>query len=79
MAAFDTRLTESEINRVRILAFFVSLFGYAAKPIADRLVKKGGELIAPPEGFYVKGTEGPLLEGELERAAAWAKKIGAEQ
>ncbi|MBN1559130.1 flavodoxin family protein [candidate division KSB1 bacterium] len=78
VAAFDTRLTESEINRVRILAFFVSLFGYAARPIADKLVKKGGELIALPEGFYVKGTEGPLQEGELERAAVWAKQIAAD-
>jgi len=78
VAAFDTRATESEIEKVRILAFFVKVFGYAAKPIADRLVKKGGNLAVPPEGFYVAGTEGPLLEGELERAADWAKRIAAE-
>jgi flavodoxin len=75
VAAFDTRFTESEIGRIRILAFFVRLFGYAAEPIAGRLVKKGGELAAPPEAFYVGGTEGPLLEGELERAAAWARGL----
>jgi flavodoxin len=75
VAAFDTRLTVSEIERIRILAFFVKIFGYAAEPIADRLVKKGGKLAAPPEGFYVGGTEGPLLEGELERAADWAEEI----
>lgn len=75
VAAFDTRFTESEIGKVRILAFFVGLFGYAAEPIADRLQKKGGELIVPPEAFYVGNTEGPLLEGELERAASWAKEI----
>jgi flavodoxin len=75
VAAFDTRLTEDEVNRVRILAFFVRIFGYAARPIADRLQKKGGELAVPPEGFYVAGTEGPLLEGELERAAGWARQI----
>lgn len=73
VAAFDTRLTEEEIGRIRILAFFVSIFGYAAKPIADKLQKKGGDLAVAPEGFYVAGTEGPLLEGELERAEAWAK------
>jgi hypothetical protein len=78
VAAFDTRFTETEIGRVRILAFFVSLFGYAAEPIASRLQKKGGNLAVPPEGFYVGGTEGPLLEGELERAAAWAREV-AEQ
>jgi flavodoxin len=75
VAAFDTRFPEGEIDKVRILAFFVRLFGYAAKPIADRLVKKGGELAVAPEGFYVGATEGPLLEGELERAAAWAQEI----
>jgi flavodoxin len=75
VAAFDTRFTENAIEKVRILAFFVKIFGYAAKPIADRLQKKGGELVVPPEGFYVGDTEGPLLEGELERAADWAKEI----
>jgi flavodoxin len=79
VAAFDTRITESEIGKVRILAFFVSIFGYAAKPIADRLQKKGGQLTVPPEGFYVGGMEGPLLEGELERATDWAKQIIATQ
>ena len=77
VAAFDTRFTEAEINRIRILAFFVSIFGYAAKPIADRLQKKGGQLAMPPEGFYVADTEGPLLDGELERAAEWARKVAA--
>jgi flavodoxin len=75
VAAFDTRFTVNEIEKVRILAFFVRIFGYAAKPIADRLEKKGGELTLPPEGFYVGDTEGPLLEGEFERAADWAKQI----
>ena len=75
VAAFDTRLTESEIGKNRILAFFVRIYGYAAKPISKELKKKGGELILPPEGFYVEGMEGPLTEGELERAAEWARRI----
>jgi flavodoxin len=75
VAAFDTRFPESEIKKNRVLALFVRLFGYAAEPIADRLEKKGGELIAPPEGFYVGGVEGPLLEDELARAADWARQI----
>lgn len=77
VAAFDTRFTEEKIAEVRMLNFFVGIFGYAAKPIADRLQKKGGELFVPPEGFYVADTEGPLLEGELERAADWGRKIKA--
>jgi flavodoxin len=75
VAAFDTRFPPSEIEKVRILAFFVKIFGYAAEPIAARLEKKGGKLAAPPQWFYVGGTEGPLLEGELERAAGWAKEL----
>ncbi|MBC7234314.1 MAG: flavodoxin family protein [Chloroflexi bacterium] len=74
VAAFDTRIDPSDIHSP-ILSFFVKLFGYAAKPIADKLVKKGGDLAAPPEGFIVKGSEGPWREGELERAAEWAKQI----
>lgn len=76
VAAFDTRFTESSIEAApAILGFFIRIFGYAAKPIADRLEKKGGELVLPPEGFYVGDTEGPLLEGELVRAADWAQQI----
>ncbi len=73
VAAFDTRIAVDEIDS-SIGRFFVKTFGYAAKPIADRLKRKGGNLIAPPEGFYVKGVEGPLKEGELERAADWARR-----
>lgn len=75
VAAFDTRLTEEEIEKTGILAFFVRIFGYAAKPIGDRLVKKGGVLILLPEEFYVDGIEGPLLEGELDRARSWGEEI----
>ena len=74
-AAFDTRFTVEDINKVKILAFLVKIFGYAAQPISDRLEKKGAEIVLPPEGFYVAETEGPLLEKELERAAAWIKGI----
>ena len=80
VAAFDTRFTMDEIeSSIFILPILVSIFGYAAKPIADKLKKKGGELAIPPEGFFVEGTEGPLKEGELERAADWAKQIITRQ
>ena len=65
LAAFDTRFTTK----------LVAIFGYGAGKIADSLKKKGGNLILPPEPFFVKSKEGPLKEGELERAAAWAKRI----
>jgi flavodoxin len=80
VAAFDTRVTEEEIDSaVFILRILVNIFGYAAKPISDRLMKKGGQPIAPPEGFFVQGMEGPLKEGEIERASSWAKQIMAKQ
>jgi flavodoxin len=63
VAAFDTR----------IQAKLVRVFGYAAGRIADNLKKRGGTLIASPEGFFVTGSKGPLKEGELERAVGWAK------
>jgi flavodoxin len=76
-AAFDTRFTQEKIDEIRILTFFVGLFGYGAEPIAKKLVKAGAELVTEPEGFYVTDTEGPLLPGELERAAAWAAGLGS--
>jgi len=74
VAAFDTRISTADVNS-RFLNILVKLFGYAAKPIAYKLEKIGGSLIIPPEGFFVKDSEGPLKDGELERAADWAKII----
>lgn len=76
VAAFDTRVAVEEVNSA-LLTNLVKVFGYAAKPIADRLQKKGGQLAAAPEGFFVEGSEGPLKAGELERAADWAKQVVA--
>ena len=77
VAAFDTRLTQANIDGTPVLPHFVKLFGYAAEPIGKALEKKGGRLLIPAEGFYVVGMEGPLVEGELERAATWARKLFA--
>jgi flavodoxin len=74
VAAFDTRIAIEEVGS-RFLTVMVNFFGYAAKPIANRLQKKAGALIAAPEGFIVKGKEGPLQEGELERAVQWARQL----
>jgi hypothetical protein len=60
-AAFDTRFDKP-----------AWLTGSAANGIAKRLRHHGFELAVPPESFYVLGTEGPLKDGELERATAWA-------
>ncbi|TRO49871.1 flavodoxin family protein [Candidatus Bathyarchaeota archaeon] len=65
VAAFDTRSP----------AKWARIFGFAAGRIGDSLKRKGGKLVVPPEPFFVEGTEGPLKEGELERATGWAEDI----
>ena len=74
VAAFDTGISMDDM-RPRILSWLAGLFGYAAKPISDKLRRKGGKPAVPPEGFFVEGKEGPLKQGELERAANWAKHM----
>ena len=73
-AAFDTRMDVKKVDN-KILTFMAGMFGYAAEPIAKALVKKGAVLALPAEGFTVEGSEGPMMDGELERAAEWAKKL----
>lgn len=73
VAAFDTRIHSSDVGKG--LRLFMKIGGYAALRIANALKKKGGNLVVPPEGFFVEDKEGPLKEGELERAASWAKGI----
>jgi flavodoxin len=76
VAAFDTRVTEEEMHsHGPVLGKMADLFGYAAPRISDSLAKKGGDVAMAPEGFFVGGTEGPLLEGELERAAEWGRQV----
>lgn len=65
VAVFDTRVP----------AKWVRIFGFAAPRMARRVQKLGATLAAPPEGFFVGATEGPLLVGEEERAAAWARGL----
>jgi len=74
VAAFDTRIHLDQVNS-KALRFMVDKGGYAAKPILKQLIKKGGESIAEPEGFYVEGEKGPLRENEIERAKEWAKSL----
>jgi hypothetical protein len=62
-AAFDTRLDKPKL-----------LTGAAAHGIARRLRRHRFDVIAT-ESFLVKGSEGPLEAGELERARAWGAKL----
>ena len=65
VAAFDTSYKMSAI-----LSRFT-----AAKKLAKKLRKLGGKPIVPPETFHVMEREGPLYEGEIERAQAWAASL----
>jgi flavodoxin len=65
VAVFDTRLA----------VIMAKMFGFAADTIAKNLKGKGANLVVPAEGFFVTSRKGPLKNGELERAAAWAKSL----
>jgi len=64
-AAFDTRA------RIK----WAAVFGYAGPRIATSLRERGMALVAPAEAFYVKGKEGPLEDGEADRATEWARRL----
>jgi flavodoxin len=65
VAAFDTSY--------RMSPFLARMT--AAKKLAKRLRKLGGTPVVAPETFHVVEKEGPLYDGEVERARAWAESI----
>lgn len=65
VATFDTRL-KMKLAR---------LFGFAADKMEVYFREKGIGTKGKPEGFIVKGRNGPLADGELERAGAWGKSL----
>lgn len=64
-AAFDTRVK-------------LFIHGDAARKISHAVEKSGATVISRPMPFYVEGTEGPLLNGETERARAWGRVLLAQ-
>jgi flavodoxin len=71
-ACFDTRISLKDADS-RLLNVLVKFFGYAAEPMSKILLKKGASLLKEPEGFLVNESEGPLKDGEKERALRWLK------
>ncbi len=61
--AFDTRMGDPPADQV------------ASTVIDQRLRDAGCRVVAPPESFVVTGVEGPLAQGELERAGDWALSV----
>ena len=70
------------INRIPVAAFdtsyrmswWLSPFT-ASRKVVGRLRRLGGKRIVPPETFHVVAKEGPLYDGEVERAKLWAEQI----
>jgi len=73
-AAFDTRIS-IEMADSGFLRALINLFGYADKKIEKALIKNGAKISINSEGFCVQESEGPLVEGELDRAQDWAEKL----
>ena len=66
-AAFDTRMSWG----------ILKIFGFAGGKIASEMKKRGFAILGEPEGFFVAAANGPLKAGELERAKAWGRTLGA--
>jgi flavodoxin len=64
VACFDTRFGKPRW-----------LTGSAAHNIAKLIKRTGGSLLVPPESFFVEESEGPLADGEIERAKSWAHTL----
>lgn len=78
IAVFDTRLDLAGIKRAP-LRWVVDIGGYAATHMASQLAASGARLRGTPGAFLVTGLEGPLLNGELERAGAWARSLVSDE
>lgn len=74
---FIDSLVPNQLAGVRVATFDTRIeawyHGDAAKTMAKQLTKVGATSAGEPTWFYVTGREGPLKNGELERAKTWAK------
>jgi flavodoxin len=74
-----TTLGDGRLTGVKAAAFDtrVRLFvhGDAAKKMTESLKAGGAEIVSKPMAFYVRGSEGPLRSGELDKATTWAKDL----
>lgn len=65
VATFDTR-----VEKVQRLP------GSAARKAGRLLRRRGYAQVLDPESFYVADVDGPLLDGEIDRASAWGGRLG---
>ncbi len=71
-AVFDTGSTSEGEGFITKTA--IKIFGYAAPRMAIMLEEKGAKVVSNIT-FFVKGMEGPVIDGELERTKKWAKTL----
>jgi hypothetical protein len=79
VAAFDTRFALEDMP-ARILKVLVPMIGkraWAATDLARMASRAGARPLDEPHGFFVRETEGPLADGEIERASAWGRELAA--
>jgi hypothetical protein len=62
-AAFDTRIDKPRVP------------GSAARGAEKRLRRLDLRIVLPAESFFVTGTKGPLVDGEIERARRWGEDL----
>jgi flavodoxin len=74
VAVFDTRIALETIKS-KFFRFVVNTGGYAANTMAKQLTQRKATLTLAPKGFFVTGEQGPLKEGETDRALQWGKLI----
>lgn len=65
VATFDTRVRHPRVP------------GSAARAARKHLRQHGFRAVDPATTFWVDGMEGPLLDGEEDRARSWGRDLGA--
>ena len=74
VGGFDTRMDVKEVKN-KVLTFMVRhLRLRRGTHRRRRWSNAAGGRRVPPAGFFVHGSEGPLWDGELERAKEWGKQ-----
>jgi flavorubredoxin len=78
MQAFVRAVPSALLRDLAVVCFDTRVhgpWGSAARHLARRLHTSGVKLLVQPMSFFVQGTEGPLAEGEVERASRWAVSL----
>ena len=74
VACFDTRMHITD-NEPWILRKLEKRYGYATDTMIKKLSKKKQIQLHKPIWFYVGGSEGPIIEDELNKIKEWIKEI----